>query len=232
MVAIPAVDRGNRWSAGEAGDTGYGRGIASHCLTTLLVGVLLLLCACSEHVPQLPALPADAVILAFGDSLTHGIGAGRGQSYPAELARLTGREVINAGMPGEISAMARTRLPGLLERHRPALLVLCHGGNDLLRRLDVRALRENLEAMILDAQSRAIPVVLLGVPEPHLFSLSTADLYAELAEQHTLVYEGEILAEVESDNRLKSDAIHPNAEGYRRIARAVHRTLRNSGALN
>jgi lysophospholipase L1-like esterase len=214
------------------GDSGNYRAVNSPCaITTLFVCLLLLLSACGERVPALPALPADAVILAFGDSLTHGNGAGRGQSYPAVLAHLTGREVINAGMPGEISAMARTRLPGLLERHRPALLVLCHGGNDLLRRLDGRVLRENLEAMILDAQARNIPVVLLGVPEPRLFGLSPADLYAELAEQHTLVYEGEVLAEVESDHRLKSDAIHPNAEGYRRIARAVYRTLRDSGAL-
>ena len=181
--------------------------------------------------PRLPPLANDAVILAFGDSLTWGTGAGQAQSYPAMLARLIGREVINAGIPGEISARARERLPGLLERYQPVLLVLCHGGNDLLRRLDPRTLRANLEAMIQDAQARDIPVVLLGVPEPTLFGLAPADLYEELAAQHALVYAGEIIASVESDPQLKSDRIHPNAEGYQQIAHAVYRVLRESGAV-
>jgi lysophospholipase L1-like esterase len=201
-------------------------------LGVLLLGMALLLGACGEHTPRLPPLPADAVVLAFGDSLTRGSGAGRGESYPAVLARLLGRDVINAGVPGELSSAGRTRLPGLLDRHRPALLLLCHGGNDLLRRLDPRTLRGNIEAMISAARERDIPVVLIGVPEPALFGLSAADLYDELAAQHALVYEGEIIAAVEGDARLKSDRIHPNAAGYRQIAQAVHRALRDSGAVD
>ncbi len=203
-----------------------------HAGAGLLLCAVLLLGACSERAPRLPPLSADAVILAFGDSLTWGSGAGHAQSYPAVLARLLGREVINAGIPGEISARARERLPGLLERYRPGLLVLCHGGNDLLRRLDPRALRNNLEAMILDARARDIPVVLLGVPEPALFGLAPAGLYADLAAQHELVYEGEVIAVVESNRQLKSDRIHPNAEGYAHIARAVYRALQDSGAVD
>jgi lysophospholipase L1-like esterase len=197
----------------------------------LLLGVMVVLGACGGQRPRLPALPADAVILAFGDSLTHGNGAATDNSYPAVLARLLGRAVINAGVPGEVSADGRARLPGLLERHRPALLLLCHGGNDLLRRLDPRALRDNLEAMIREAKARNIPVVLLGVPEPALFGLSAAGLYDELATRHELPYEGEVIAAVERDARLKSDRIHPNAAGYEQIARAVVEVLRNSGAI-
>jgi len=200
-------------------------------IATLLLCVALCPGACSKQAPRLPALPAEAVILAFGDSLTRGSGAEDAQSYPAVLARLTGRRVINAGVPGELSARGRERLPGLLDRYRPALLILCHGGNDLLRRLDPHALRDNLEAMILAARERAIPVVLIGVPAPGIFGLDAAEPYGELAAAHALVYEDDILAEVESDNRLKSDTIHPNAEGYRRIAQSVYRTLQDSGAL-
>lgn len=201
-------------------------------LTVLgLVAGLLLCTACDPAPPHLPALPPDAVILAFGDSLTRGNGAAAGQSFPAVLARLTGRKVINAGVPGEVSAAGRARLPELLARYRPALLVLCHGGNDLLRRLDPRALRENLEAMIEAAHARDIPVVLLGVPEPALFGMAASGLYNDLAAQYGLAYEGEVIAAVESDARLKSDRIHPNAQGYRRIAEAVHALLRDSGAV-
>ncbi len=197
-------------------------------LYVILAGLLL---ACSDNRSQLPRLPADSVILAFGDSLTYGTGANSLQSYPAHLAQMINREVINAGVPGEVTASGRQRLPGLLDRHKPGLLILCHGGNDLLRKLDMNATRSNLLAMLDAARSRDIPVVLLGVPRPGLFLLESAQLYEQLAEEHAIPYEGDIIPAVESDSSLKSDPIHPNAEGYRRIAEAVSRLLRDSGAI-
>jgi acyl-CoA thioesterase-1 len=206
----------------------YSRNLVKVLLCALLACLAL---ACSDSTSRLPRLSPDAVILAFGDSLTFGTGADRTQSYPAHLAGLIRRKVINAGIPGEVTAAGVQRLPGLLDRHKPGLLILCHGGNDLLRKLDPDAMRSNLQAMLADASARGIPVLLLGVPRPGLFLLESAELYGQLAEQHALPYEGDIIPAVESDNSLKSDAIHPNAEGYRLIAEAVSRLLHDSGAL-
>jgi acyl-CoA thioesterase I len=206
--------------------------LCKQAAAVLLLCTGVLLGACGDRRPRLPPLPDDAVILAFGDSLTWGSGVEPAQSYPAVLARLTGRRVINAGIPGEVSASARARLPGLLERYRPALLIICHGGNDLLQRLDLQALRSNLEVMIRAASERDIPVVLIGVPRPGLFGLQTAGLYEELAARHALLFEGDSVAAVEADSRLKSDRIHPNAAGYRLIAQAVYRVLRDTGAVD
>lgn len=186
----------------------------------------LLLCACSGETP-----PRDAVVLAFGDSLTRGSGAAREYSYPAWLERLTNRRIINAGIPGEISAQGRERLPQLLDQHQPDLLILCHGANDLLRRMDTARTRENLIAMIEQAESRGIEVILVGVPQFALLRLEAAPLYEEIAAQYQLLYEGEVLAEVIADNELMSDRIHPNAEGYRIIATAIQRLLETSSAL-
>jgi len=198
---------------------------------TALLLLAIGLGACSDSKPQLPLLSADAVILAFGDSLTFGTGANSEHSYPAELARLTGLTVINAGIPGEVTAQGVRRLPALLDRYKPQLLLLCHGGNDLLRKIGTAMTRDNIEKMISEADQRAIPTLLIGVPQPALMFLEAAPIYNEIAEQHGLVYEGEILPEVEADNKLKSDRIHPNAAGYRRMADAISELLRQSGAL-
>ena len=191
----------------------------------------LLLGACSQSVPQLPPLAEDARLLSFGDSLTYGSGAPSGQGYPEWLAALSGRSVINAGKPGELSAQGLERLPGLLDRHRPQLLLLCHGGNDLLRKQPPAGIAANLERMVRLSRERGIPVVLLGVPRPALLGLESAELYGRLAETLQLPLEAEVIAEVLSDPDLKSDRIHPNAEGYRRMAEAVYLLLQGAGAL-
>ncbi len=191
----------------------------------------LLLCGCSGEAPRIAPLSQDAVILAFGDSLTWGTGAAREYSYPVWLEQLIKRRVVNAGVPGELSAQGRERLPRLLEEHQPDLLILCHGGNDLLRRIDAAKTRDNLVSMIDQAKRRGIPVTLIGVPQPALMFLEAAPLYDEIAAEYSLPYEGEVLAEVVADNTLKSDRIHPNARGYQTIAEAINRLLEASGAL-
>ena len=130
-----------------------------------------------------------------------------------------------------MSASGRERLPALLERHQPGLLILCHGGNDLLRKFEAAVTQANLDAMINMAHAQDIPVMLIGVPRPGLFMLESADLYDEIADRHRLLFDGDILPTVYSDNALKADHIHPNAAGYRRIAETIYQRLRESGAL-
>lgn len=190
------------------------------------------LAGCSRDQAALQPLTAGAVVLAFGDSLTYGTGAQAEESYPAILARIIGRTVINSGIPGEVSADGLLRLPDVLDSVKPRLLILCHGGNDMLRKLDKRQLKQNLISMIQTARERNIEVVLLGVPEPTLLMRSTAPVYREVAAELGVPIEGETLADIESDNGLKSDHVHPNGEGYRQLAHAVADLLRRSGAIH
>jgi acyl-CoA thioesterase I len=190
---------------------------------------VLLLVACSAS-PQLSPLPPKGVILAFGDSLTYGTGAAEDQSYPADLSRLSGHEVVNAGVPGETSAAGLKRLPGLLAAVHPSLLILCHGGNDMLQRLDPKQTKANLRAMIRLARKRGIPVVLIGVPKPGLL-LGTADFYESIAKDMHVPIEDEALASILRQGNLKSDYVHPNAKGYQRLAAAVFELLKKDGAL-
>ena len=192
--------------------------------------LLLMLAGCSQE-PTLAPLGPDATILAFGNSLTRGTGAEEHESYPAVLERLSGRRVVNAGVPGELSARGLLRLPRVLERVDPDLLILCHGGNDILRNRDPERTAENLEAMIRMAQERGIEVLLVGVPERSLVFHSTADLYTDVAAATGVPLENGIIADIIGDPALKSDPIHPNAAGYRRLAQAIHERLQEAGAL-
>jgi acyl-CoA thioesterase I len=169
----------------------------------------------------------EAVILAFGDSLTYGYGATPTQSYPARLEELLGRRVINGGISGELSEEGLKRLPSLLQREKPRILLLCHGGNDILKKQDMQKLRTNLEQMIRLAQSQNIDVVLISVPQFGFLQLTPPPLYNQLSEIHHLAIEEDILADILHDNRYKSDYIHPNALGYQKMAEAIEKLLRN-----
>lgn len=198
-------------------------------LRALPLVLAALAAACGDSARLAPLAP-DAVVLAFGDSLTFGTGASEAQSYPAQLESIIGRRVVRAGVPGEVSAQALARLPEALEAHRPQLLILCIGGNDFLRNLGKSQVEANVRRMIFLAQERGAGVLLIGTPEKGLL-LKPPGFYADLARQAGVPYEGEVIGEILRKSELKSDPIHPNAQGYRLIAERVAERLRKAGAI-
>ena len=148
---------------------------------SLLLSIIILITSgCGEKTTLLSSLANDSVILAFGDSLTHGYNVSRNESYPAKLEVLTGLRVINAGVSGEVTRQGLQRLPKVLDESHPELMILCHGGNDLLRKMDLKEMESNIRSMIRLSSDRGIPVILLGVPKPGIF-LSSVDIYEEIA---------------------------------------------------
>ena len=184
----------------------------------LLTLILLLLSACGDADKVM--IPKNGVILAFGDSLTQGVGAKAHQSYPSILENTLSTRVINAGISGETSLDGLKRIDDLLLEHQPDLIILCFGGNDILRRQSRDKLKHNLMLMIEKSKQAGSEIILLGVPEPGLF-LSSLPLYKELADQHNLIYDLTILPDLLADNQMKSDTVHLNAKGYAKLAKAV-----------
>ena len=199
-------------------------------LRVTALALLLLVGGCGGKTPKISKLANTDVIVAFGDSLTYGTGAAEQESYPAVLTRLIGHDVVRAGVPGEVTAQGLQRLPEVIEEYRPRLMIVCLGGNDMLRRLSVAETRANLRAMISMIKDHGIAVVLIGVPQPALLS-SAPEFYTELAQEFAIPYEGDVLKKVLYAAEMKSDAIHPNAKGYRRMAEAVAALLREAGAI-
>jgi lysophospholipase L1-like esterase len=200
---------------------------ASRFVIAVCVAVLLAAC---DRAPTLPRLNSHDVIVAFGDSLTHGTGASSDTAYPAVLAALTGRTVVNAGVPGDTTASALERLPGVLAEHQPRLVLLCLGGNDMLRKQPAATTENNLRLLVQTIRASGAEVMLIAVPEPKLFG-GAPDFYSRVADDLQLPLEDDVFNEVLKDNRLKADPIHANAAGYRVVAERLAEFLQEAGAL-
>ena len=189
---------------------------------------LFLLSGCGQ--PKLSPLSPDDVIVAFGDSLTVGVGVDESDSYPNVLSRLTGMTVIGAGVSGETTQEGLVRFPQVIEQHNPDLIVLLEGGNDILRNHSSQQTEQNLSDMVQMARERDIQIVLIGVPEKRLFS-DSAPFYDRIAEQYDLAYEPDVIGQLMRDASMKSDPIHFNRDGYAALAERVYELLSEHGAL-
>ncbi|MFT5659735.1 MAG: acyl-CoA thioesterase-1 [Sulfurimonas sp.] len=166
-----------------------------------------------------PMLKETSVILAFGDSLTYGFGASHEFSYPKQIQMKTGVKVINAGINGELTSEGLLRLPRLLE-HKPDLVILCHGGNDILNKIPSSELKNNLLVMIKLIQDSGVKVLLVSVPDFALVTFHAHAIYEEVANETSVLFEDNVLEHIERNRSLKSDYVHPNAKGYEVMADA------------
>ena len=170
-----------------------------------------------------PAAAADRTIVVVGDSLSSGYGLGSDASWVEMLQeRLEheayGYEVVNASIAGDTSAGGLARLPRLLERHEPDIVIVELGGNDGLRGQPVSSLRSNLARMIELAEASGAEVVLAGIQIPPnygpAYTSSFTNVYPELADEYDVALVPFFMDGVALDPKLmQSDGIHPNAAG-------------------
>ena len=118
----------------------------------------------------------------------------------------------------------------MLDEHRPRLVIVCLGGNDMLRKGLPADIEANLREILKLIKARGADAMLVGVPAPGLIT-SAPKFYEKLAQEFHIPYEGQVVTSVLYKPELKSDPIHPNAAGYRKMAEAIAGRLRDAGAL-
>lgn len=172
---------------------------------------------------QPTATPVKSVpkIVAFGDSLTAGYQVAETDSYPAQLASLVGREIVNRGVSGDTTADGLARLDRDVLSESPGVVLLSLGANDMVRGQPIDGTFANLRRIIDRIQARGALVVLVGVEGFPLVHGDYGDRYRELARETGCVYVPDILDDVFGDPALMYDQFHPNAAGYARIARRI-----------
>lgn len=173
-------------------------------------------------------------IVAFGDSLTAGLGVAPEDSYPSHLQRRLDAagyryRVINAGVSGETTAGGLRRVSWILNS-RPSLVILELGGNDGLRGLNVDETQSNLEQIIKRLLAEKVPIVLAGMKLPPNYGADyTARfeaIYPKLATTYGLTLIPFFLEGVATDATLnQADGIHPTGEGYRLVAEHVFQAI-------
>jgi lysophospholipase L1-like esterase len=210
----------------------------SHRLTrrAALAAAALLLLSCSRERPRGARVLRGATVLALGDSLTSGTGAQPQEAWPQLVQEASGWAVVNAGIPGDTSAQALARLPGLLAQHQPQLVIVSIGGNDFLRRVSEADTRDNVRRICEASRAAGAQVLLVAVPRLSLIAaaagaLTDHTLYAQVADELGIVLQRQGWAEVLSDEALRADAVHANARGHAQFARSLVATARAAGLL-
>lgn len=175
----------------------------------------------------LPVASAATRILAFGDSLTAGLGLPASQTFPTRLQALLAAEglaveVINAGVSGDTSADGLARLDWAMADHPDAVLVEL-GANDALRGVDPKLTYANLDQILARLKASGTKTMLLGMLAPanwgDAYRQEFDAIYRRLADKYQVPLYPFILDGVALDPGLNQpDGLHPNAAGAEIIA--------------
>lgn len=197
------------------------RSNSSRFIATLLGLLLVCLAQADEG-------PAERVLLLMGDSLSAAYGV---QTDTAWVTRLQQRldktrqepwQVVNASISGETTDGGARRLPDLLERHQPDLVIIELGGNDGLRGFQPGVIEQNLTRMIEDSRAAGAQVMLVGMEIPpnygRRYTEMFAALYPTLAERHETTLVPFFLEGIyDEPGMMQGDGIHPTDAAQPRL---------------
>jgi lysophospholipase L1-like esterase len=164
-------------------------------------------------------------IICFGDSITFGYGVAPGEDYPSVLDKMTiDIPVINAGIDGDTSAEALKRIESDVFDRDPLLVIIEFSGNDFLRQIPKETTVHNIKEMVRRAQARKAMVAIVDI-SAGLFLRDYRVAFNSLAKEEGAIFVPSVLSGIITNPSMKSDFIHPNADGYKIIAQRVYRAI-------
>ena len=199
----------------------------------VVVALIMLLVFAANSIAAAPTKPAKTSVLIFGDSLSAAFGLRPEQGWPALAAiEMAPRNitVINASVSGETTAGGLSRLPEILKRYRPNIVVIALGANDGLRGLDPNAMQRNLIAMSKLAQASKARVLIVGIRMPPNFGPEYTQMFeqsfinvAKLEHSELLKF---LLEPIAGDrSAFQADQLHPTASAQPKIWAHVRAAL-------
>lgn len=165
-----------------------------------------------------------ANIICFGDSITFGYGATKGEDYPAVLSGMVNVPVINAGIDGDTTSEALKRLKSDVLDREPLLVLIEFSGNDFLKKIPRQVTADNIRQMARLIQAAGAMVAIVDV-SAGMFLKEYRAAFAKLARQENAIFIPAILSGIITNPSMKSDFLHPNAKGYAAIAQKVYRVI-------
>ena len=186
--------------------------------------MITLIVSCGQKGPKnYPNTNTD--IVAFGDSLTYGYGAGRNESYPAYLSEMIGRKVVNLGVSGDTSAAGVARI-NELRRYKPYMVLIEFSANDLFRQVPRKQTESNLRNIVNQVQNMGAIAVLVDTGGATQMKPYT-EMQKKIAQEYNTLFVPGIMDGIYSKSALKSDEIHPNAAGYKIVAEKVNKVIKD-----
>lgn len=163
-------------------------------------------------------------IICFGDSITYGYGANSGEDFPTALSKLISIPVINAGIDGDTTIEALRRIKFDVLDRDPLLVIVEFCGNDFLRKIPTGTTVANLREMIDKIQAQGAMVALVDV-SAGMFLGEYRREFSKVAREKGAIFIPHILEGIITNPSMKSDFLHPNADGYKVIAQRIYRVI-------
>ena len=163
-------------------------------------------------------------IICFGDSLTFGYGVNPGEDYPSILAKLINAPVINAGIDSDTTSEALKRIKSDVLDRDPLLVIIELCGNDFLRKIPKQDTINTIKEMIGQIQRKGAMVAIADI-SAGLFLREYRSELKNIAREKQAIFIPNILSGIITNPSMKSDFLHPNADGYKMIAQRIYRAI-------
>ncbi len=163
-------------------------------------------------------------IICFGNSITFGYGASPGEDYPSALAKMVDIPVINAGIDGDITLEALKRVESDVLDRDPLLVIIEFGGNDFLRKIPKEVTINNIKEMVERVQVKKAMVAIVDI-SAGMFLKEYRSAFYNLAREKGAIFIPSMLSGIITNPSMKSDFLHPNANGYKMIAQKIYHAI-------